>query len=102
MWDIRVRDTGYDDYGIEPGEDRKLKKYCTSAEFDEHLLLFNSALEANKYLANDLYYSIVKGLSYEDIDRVCYIPISKGDFYGYQRKTLYTFRDMLRLYGKWV
>lgn len=101
VWHIRVRETGYDDYGLEPGEDKKIKKYCASAGFDDHLLLFNSALDANKQLASELYYSISKGLSYEDIDRVCYIPISKGDFYGYQRKTLYIFRDMLRLHGKW-
>lgn len=98
---IRTREMGYDDYGLGPGEDKRLKKYCTSPDFDDHMLLLNSALGANKYLASDLYYSIAKGLSYEDMDRTCYIPISKGDFYGYQRKTLYIFRDMLRLYGKW-
>ena len=92
---------GFADYGMEPEEAKRLKKYCLSAEFDEHTLLFNSALSANKYLVSEIYYSIAKGLSYEDIDRVCYIPISKVDFYGYQRKTLYIFRDMLKLHGKW-
>ena len=101
MRTIRTRRKGYEYYGFEPGEDKRLKKYCSSAEFDEHILLLQAAIEAHKEIAPDLFYSIAKGMSYEDVDRLNYIPITKGDFYGHQRNTLYIFRDMLRMIGKW-
>ena len=98
---MKTRETGYDDYGFEEKEDKRLKAYCRSAEFEDHILLFHACLSANRQLAATLNYSLVNALSYEDIDKKCYIPISKGDFYGWQRKALAIFREMLILNGKW-
>lgn len=98
---MRIRDAGYRDYGIEPEEAREIKKHCASAEFNEHQLLFTSALSENKELAADLYYSIVKGLSYEDLDRICYMPIPKTDFYAHQRKTMGRFVGLLKVNELW-
>ena len=98
---MKTRETGYKDYGFEQGEEKKLKEYCKNSGFSDHELLLNAAIETNPAIASDLYYTIVSGLSYESIDKVRYVPISKGDFYGYQRKCLYIFRDFLRIYGKW-
>ena len=99
---MKTRETGYDDYGFEKKEDKRLKAYCQSVEFDDQILLFHACLEANKQLAGTLYYSLVNNLSYEDIDQRKYVPISKGDFYGWQRKALNIFRNLLILSRKWV
>lgn len=104
---MKTRQTSYTDYGFVDGniksekESSKLKEYCRKPDFDEHVNLMHAAVSANQSLASDLYYSIVNNLSYEDISRIKYIPISKTDFYGYQRKCLYLFRDLLKMYGRW-
>lgn len=98
---MRTRVAGYRDYGLKPEEAREIKKYCASSDFNEHQLLFTSAMSTNKELAADLYYSILKGLSYEDLDRICYMPIPKGDFYGYQRKVIGRFVGLLKVNELW-
>lgn len=97
---MRTREKGYKDYGFAEGEEQKVKQYCRGGDFLEHDLLLQSAISANPYIASDLYYSVVKGVSYESIDRIKHIPMSKADFYGYQRKCLAIFRNWLLLYGK--
>lgn len=104
---MKTRQKNYKNYGFAEGEKKgekessKLKEYCKNPDFDEHINLMHAAISANSSLAADLYYSIVNSLSYEDISRVKYIPISKTDFYAYQRKCMYIFRDLLRMHGKW-
>lgn len=97
---LRTREKGYKDYGFEDGEEQHIKEYCRRDDFSDHDLLLKSAISANPCIANDLYYSVVKGLSYEAIDRMRSIPISKADFYGYRRKCLAIFRNWLLFYGK--
>lgn len=97
---VRTREKSYIDYGFEPGEEKKIMEYCSDGHFSEHDLLLQSAISANPYIASDLYYSIVNGVSYESLEKIKQIPLSKPDFYGYRRKCLAIFRNWLLLYGK--
>ena len=59
------------------------------------------ARKVNKRLCNELYYSIVKGVSFEKLDQKEYIDCLKCDFYGYQRKTLAVFKEALIKRGRY-
>ena len=99
---MKTREKSYSDYGFEMNEVKQLKNYCRSMDFNEHKTLLDSAISANPCIAADLYYSIVSGVSYDEITKIKYIPLPKTDFYGYQRRCLTTFRNFLRMYGKWM
>lgn len=92
---MRIREKGYKDYGFEAGEEKKLIQYCRSCEFDRNQELLISAISANADLANDIYYSIVNDLSFEDLSKIKYISANKNDFYAYRRKTLANMRNWL-------
>lgn len=89
---MRSRDV---DYGFRPGEINYLKSIARENDYAKRLTLHAAAYEANKYVSEDIVYSIVNGLSYETITRAHYIPINKNDFYAYCRKCLAIFRDEL-------
>lgn len=98
---MRTRNKGYLDYGFLPGEEKLLKEWCKKSDFSEEVLLLESAKIENKDIFNDIYFSIVKGLSYEKMDKNVSQYIGKGDFYGHQRKTLAIFRKALIKCGKY-
>lgn len=98
---MRTRQKGYADYGISEQEVKLLKEWCKKADFHEEFLLFESARMANSEIFNDIYFSIVKGLSYEKMDTKTGQYIGKGDFYGWQRKTLAIFREALIECGRY-
>lgn len=91
---MRTRDMGYDDYLIQDGEEKALIEDCRKVENKQ--LLIKAAYEANMWLADDIIYSLFKGLSYDKICFIRDIPCKKVDFYGYRRKTLAIYRDMTR------
>lgn len=97
---MRTREKGYTDHGFEnEKEAEKVIEYCRSPDFQYGEELLRSAITANKTISYDIFYSIVNDLSYNDISRIKYIPISIVDFYGYRRKCLGNMRDWLRLHG---
>lgn len=98
---MRTRLKGFDDYGFLPGEDKRLREFCRMPDFAECVLLIESAKKANADISNDLYYSIVAGLSYDKLTIAKYIAISRIDFYGYQRKTLAIFKEALCDVGRY-
>lgn len=98
---MRKREMGYQEYGFDEGEESRLREYCHSPEFTDHDTLLQAAISSNPAIAADLYYSLVRGLSYERISNIKYIPIPKVDFYGYRRNCLAVFRNLLLMYGKW-
>ena len=98
---MKRRYMGFDDYGFRPGEEKQLKEWCKKPDFSEEFLLLESAKMAHESIFNDLYFSIVKGLSYEKMDFKVYQSIGKGDFYGHQRKTLAIFREALIEVGRY-
>ena len=91
---MRKREMGYAEYGFSPGEEQDLKHYCRSPDFTEHEMLHKAAMEANPSIGPDIYYSLVKKLSYDRLNDTQYIPISKVDFYAYQRICLKKFKEM--------
>ena len=98
---MRTREKSYQQYGFAPGEENDLKNYCRSTDFTDHDTLIQAAISANPSIAADLYYSLVRGLSFDRLNDVRYIPIPKVDFYGYQRNCLAIFRNLLIMCGKW-
>lgn len=91
---MRKREMGYQEYGFDLGEEKQLKEYCKKSDFSDHDTLLQAAISSNPAIAADLYYSLITGLSYDKISIIRYIPISKVDFYGYQRSCLATFRKL--------
>ena len=91
---MRKREMSYQEYGFAPGEEQDLKHYCRSPDFTEHEMLHKAAMEANPSIGPDIYYSLVKKLSYDRLNDTQYIPISKVDFYAYQRLCLKKFKEM--------
>ena len=98
---MKRRYMGFDDYGFRPGEEKQLKEWCKKLDFSEEFLLLESAKMANPNIYHDLYFSIVRGVSYEKMDEKVYQYIGKGDFYGHQRKTLAIFREALIECGRY-
>ena len=98
---MRKREMSYREYGFEPEEERKLKEYCRSVDFNDNDMLLQAAVSSNPVIAADLYYSLVRGLSFDRLNDIRYIPIPKVDFYGYQRNCLAIFRNLLIMCGKW-
>lgn len=109
---MKTREKKCDDYGFDATagyggfdneEQKKLKAFCQGKDYGlyEMRLLAEAAVSANQDLSNDIYYSLVSGLSYDKLMSIKYIPISKSDFYAYQRKCLAIFRNLLIMCGKW-
>lgn len=97
---MKTREMSYKDYGISRKEEIELKNRCKKMEQEECRMLFESAISANPDIFNQIYYSLAEGCSYDELRKIHYIPISKVDFYGYQRKCLYKFKNLLLLSGK--
>lgn len=101
---MKTREKGYKDYGFyEEDEHKKIIKYCRSSDFDEDdsFLLNQAALHIKPCIQNELYESIVTGISYEKLTRKKYIPLPEGDFYGYRRKCIEEFWRLMRISNKW-
>lgn len=92
---MSVRDKSYYDYGISDDEVKEMFSICQDKKFSQKHELMLCAEESNKQLAIFLFASIVNGESYERILSYAWIPICKNDFYGYRRKTLALFREMI-------
>lgn len=93
---IRTKDKGYREYGFAHGEDKYYKFLAREHDYTKRMILHRAAYEANPSISEDVIFSIVSGVSYDEITKIHYIPISKSDFYGYCRKTLAIFRDRLK------
>ena len=101
---MKTRRMTYKDYGLDNEEVEQIKTRCLGAESEDSydsFLLWNSALMANPCIAQQLFDSLVKGISYDRLDKREYVPISKVDFYGYRRLCMNNYRDLLRLHGRW-
>ncbi len=95
---MKTRKKGFKHYLCWDGDGEEIKKYCRSKEFDKHDLLMQCAVAAYPELSEQIYLSIIdKNQTYDRQNKNKYIPLSRGDFYGYQRKCLWIFMDMLRM-----
>ena len=90
---MRTRQKGYKDYNFTEGEARQLLAWCRSADFPHRKSLLESCRKANPGIENDLFYSIVRNVSFERMPpQYC----AKVDFYAYRRLALSIFRDALK------
>lgn len=96
---MRARNRTYKDYGFQHGEEKYVKYLAREPNYEQRLLLYDAAYEADASIADDMVYSIVRGISYENLTEVHYIPINKGDFYSKCKITLALFRDRMKEYG---
>lgn len=88
----RIRKKGF--YGLSRKEIKELLLACRLQEnFD---FVKESAYEANEDLSEYIIESLCKNVSYDQMTCKKYIPISKGDFYAYRRKTIFIFSKHLR------
>lgn len=98
---MRIRETGYSDYGFKLGEERQLQEFCKQPDFAEDFLLLECAKKANADIGSDLYFSLIRGLSWEQMDKRTWQRYSKVDFYAYRRKALGLFRAALIECGRY-
>ena len=90
---MKRRETYYSDYGLSAEKVKELKNSCKKLSEDESIMLLMCAMVSNKEITPAIYYSLVYGVSYEAIVSIMDIPISKTDFYAYQRYCLSIFND---------
>ena len=98
---MRIRNMSYSDYGFAPGEGERLVDYCGRPDFNEDYLLLECTKKSNEVIAGDLYYSLIRGLSWEQLDRRTMQLYNKTDFYAYRRKALGLFRAALIECGRY-
>lgn len=90
---MKIREMGYDDYGITPEEVQRITNLCRSA--DSFCVLAKAAAMANKSIAALIIASLANNLSYDQLSTWVNIPYSSVDFYAYRRKTIVIMRDLL-------
>ena len=99
---MRTRYMNMNDYGVPPDDQDRLYDRCKSLDKEESLILFQCAISAAPGLEIAIYESLVSGKGYRTMTRSGkHIPAKEDDFYAYRRKTLATFYDRLRLFGRW-
>lgn len=98
---MRTREKGYSDYGFKQGEEKQLQEFCRQSDFAEDSLLLECAKKSNSAIGADLYFSLIRGLSWEQLDKRTMQQYLKNDFYGYRRKTLGLFRAALIEVGRY-
>ena len=98
---MRTRNMKFCDYDFREGEAKELLKYCQRPDFAEDFLLLECAKKSNPVIGGDLYFSLIRGLSWEQLSKRTWQQYSKVDFYGYRRKTLGLFRAALIECGRY-
>lgn len=93
---MSVRDIGYKDYGI---NDNELANLLLSIRQDDKnkIIFLNCCIQVKPEIADDLYYSLARGVSYDDLKCILSVPIPKVDFYGYRRKAVATYRTIYNM-----
>ena len=77
----------------------EIRRLARELNYEQRLVLYEAAFETDDSLADDVIFSIVEGVSYDDIRNVRYIPATRTDFSERCKRTLERFRDKLRIYG---
>ena len=74
---------------------RRTERYCGNATPEELQVLLEIAISKDNRCGNDIYYSIVTGVSYDEMYNFNRIPTSKSNFYHLKYKTLEEFEKYL-------
>lgn len=77
---MRTREKSYQDHGITEQEKMYILDFCRKSNEEEKAIIKNALAELNPYIAFYVFYSLVDGMSYEDICAKNYLYIGKGDF----------------------
>ena len=94
---MRTRETYFKDYGLDRQQMDKIKRWCLDASPNEKRdIILDACKNSNPALMDALYFSIVQGVGYDTLCRSKHVPISKIDFYGYQRKAYKAIYDRLK------
>ena len=80
-------------------EDESIQRLARELNYEQRLLLYDSAYEVDAAIADDVIFSIVHDVSYDDIRKIRYIPAGRSAFYDKRKMTLARFRDRMRIYG---
>lgn len=90
---MKRREMLYSDYGMPPELVKELKTLCKHLDEEGHINLLLCAMKANRGIAPAIYYSLASGASYDFLSDKMIIPVSKVDFYAYQRYCLFLFNN---------
>lgn len=90
---MRTREKKFSDYGI--SHERAQELLALARQEQNRTLLCRAAENSCPWLSDCLVRSLTGGGGYESLYIRTYIPATKADFYGYRRKTLAAFNDLL-------
>lgn len=91
---MRTREKKLSDYGISP--ERAQELLLLARQEQNRNLLCRAAESSCPGLSDSLVKSLTEGVGYWSICSWVYIPATKADFYGYRRKTLAVFNNLLQ------
>lgn len=94
---MRTREKKLSDYGI--GRERAQELLMLARQEKNRTLLCEAAKNSCPWLSDCLVWSLTEGIGYWSICSWVYIPATKADFYGYRRKALAAFDDLLKRKG---
>lgn len=94
---MRTRYTGFNDYGMDDHESKEIKELCQKAEGSDLVLLLMACQDSYEYAAFEMFLSLKLNISFDRLvnDFAHEICISKEDFYGHRRKSMYLFKEKL-------
>ena len=98
---IRTREMKLYDHGVPPEDQPRLRKLCRTATGYNLDLLRHTIVSAAPGIEKPILDSLTTGIEYVELSKKEYIPVTKADFYAYQRKALAEFYQLLRLLGLW-
>ena len=91
---MRTREKKLSDYGI--SLERAQELLLLARQEQNRDLLRRAAENSCPGLSDSLLKSLTEGIGYWSICSWVYIPATKADFYGYRRKTLAVFNNLLQ------
>ncbi len=98
---MRTREMKLYDHGVPPEDEPKVRALCRTATGYDLELLQGAIASAAPGIEQPIKDSLTTGIGYVELSKKEYIPVTKADFYAYQRKALAEFYRMLRLLGRW-
>ena len=83
---MRIREMGWKDYNLTSKRVHDLKEYCRDG--NNISMVVRAAAFANLPLSGAIVKSLTTGIGYVELSKREYIPITKVDFYAYQRRAV--------------
>lgn len=99
---MRTRKKKLADHGVPSDDEAALRERCRKVSGYDRELLYQICCSSAPGIGKNVFDSLTsQRFGYDAQMRKGYIPATKADFYGYQRKALAEFYRMLRLLGRW-